>query len=37
VINDDPRRPVRIGNASAFYGDLLASLRTLVEEVLSTS
>lgn len=26
-----PRRPVRIGNASAFYGDRLASMRELVE------
>jgi hypothetical protein len=26
-----PRRPVRIGNASAFYGDRLASMRDLVE------
>lgn len=25
-----PRRPVRIGNASAFYGDRLASMQTLV-------
>ncbi|MGQ4596607.1 acyclic terpene utilization AtuA family protein [Nocardia sp. R6R-6] len=26
-----PRRPVRIGNASAFYGDRIASLRAMVE------
>jgi Acyclic terpene utilisation family protein AtuA len=31
VINDPPRRPARIGNASAFYGDRLTSPRTLIE------